>query len=458
MTVSAGTTLTLADAFASVGSLDGLGTLNGGTGNVDIGGNFTVATYTGTTATSFVGGNYDVTTLTANGPFDFDTTSGATIDSNGQTFGTVFISANRTLAFALAAATLSIDSGAILTAGAFSLTVSGDAVDTTTGGSLTATTGAVSVSGNLTVQTVTVGAGGLAVIGLLDTASLTAGVGAGTVDVNGNFTVSGNLQRHRRDDVRGRRLQRGNPDRERRPDRLRRYCRHHDRGGAFGNVQISASKTMGGDWTAASLVIDAGDTLTTADNSISVTPGGITANGTLLASGQTVGGVTSAGDVIGTGTVTGGAGNIRTNANLSVATYNATGGITYIGGGFTSTSFANNNGTVELDGATPMNLTSRIFYNLRINKSAAGVVVTSTSGLTVTNGLVLTQGTWDAGTFIHTIANGWDSSSGTFFFAEGTSTVRLQGGSAPVTLRTKGIGAPVPEPAGLDRHRSGERA
>ncbi len=103
----------------------------------------------------------------------------------------MFISANRTLAFALAAATLSIDSGAILTDGAFNLTVSGDAVNTTIGGSLTATTGAVSVSGNLTVQTVTVGAGGLAVIGLLDTASLTTGVGAGTVDMNGDFTVTG---------------------------------------------------------------------------------------------------------------------------------------------------------------------------------------------------------------------------------------------------------------------------
>ncbi len=80
------------------------------------------------------------------------------------------------------------------------------------------------------------------------------------------------------------------------------------------------------------------------------------------------------------------------------------------------------------------------FYNLIINKSAAGVTVTSTSGLTVTNGLILTQGTWDAATFTHTIANGWDSSSVNFLLTEGTSTIRLQGGTAPVTLRTKGLG------------------
>ena len=78
------------------------------------------------------------------------------------------------------------------------------------------------------------------------------------------------------------------------------------------------------------------------------------------------------------------------------------------------------------------------FYDLVINKGTAGTTVTATGGWTVTNLLTMTQGTWDASSFTHSIAGAWNSSSANFTFRAGSSTITLS--SAGPSITTKGIG------------------
>ena len=73
-----------------------------------------------------------------------------------------------------------------------------------------------------------------------------------------------------------------------------------------------------------------------------------------------------------------------------------------------------------------------------INKGTAGTTVTATGSWTVTNLLTMTQGTWDAASFTHSIAGAWNSSSANFTFSAGSSTITLS--SAGPSITTKGIG------------------
>ena len=111
-----------------------------------------------------------------------------------------------------------------------------------------------------------------------------------------------------------------------------------------------------------------------------------------------------------------------------------------VAGSFTVSNFTRVTSTVTLNGSLAASLGGRTFYNLIISKGAAGDTVTSTGGLTVTNALTLTQGTWAAGggAYTHTIAGAWNSSAATFTFTAGSSTVTLS--SATPSITTKGLG------------------
>ena len=165
-----------------------------------------------------------------------------------------------------------------------------------------------------------------------------------------------------------------------------------------------------------------------------------------IAGTQTVGGnVSGAAGTLDAHLVAGGhvlsvAGYVGT-AGTTLANLLAPAGVLNVGGDVDiATSFTSDNGTVELSGATPANVAGLSFFNLIISKAAQAVTVTSTGGLTVTNALTLTEGTWAAGAlFTHTIAGAWNSSAGLFTFTAGTSTISLSPTATPV-ITTKGIG------------------
>src|SRR5208283_1724539 len=110
-----------------------------------------------------------------------------------------------------------------------------------------------------------------------------------------------------------------------------------------------------------------------------------------------------------------------------------------VGANFSPTSFTPATSTVTLNTAAAASVSGLSFYNLVINKSAQADIVTSTGAWTVTNSLTMTQGTWAASTFAHTIAGAWNSLGGTFTFTAGTSTITLSPTANP-TITTKGIG------------------
>ena len=111
-----------------------------------------------------------------------------------------------------------------------------------------------------------------------------------------------------------------------------------------------------------------------------------------------------------------------------------------VGGSFTPAAFTAASSTVTLNTAAPANVSALSFYNLVISKAAQADTVTSTGGWTVTDLLTMTQGTWLASTFTHTIAGAWNSSSATFTFTAAVgSTISLSPTANP-SITTKGIG------------------
>jgi hypothetical protein len=97
-----------------------------------------------------------------------------------------------------------------------------------------------------------------------------------------------------------------------------------------------------------------------------------------------------------------------------------------VGADFTPGAFTAANSTVTLNTGANGNVSGLSFYNLVFGKTAVGATVTSMGGLTVTNALTLTEGTWAQGVgFTHTIAGSWDSSSTNFTLSAGSSTVDL---------------------------------
>ena len=109
-----------------------------------------------------------------------------------------------------------------------------------------------------------------------------------------------------------------------------------------------------------------------------------------------------------------------------------------MGGNFTVTTYTPNGTKLLLNNVdTPVSVSANTFFDLEINKSAAGDVVNSTGAWTVTNSLTLTQGTWNAGAFTHLIAGAWNSTGVNFTFNSNTSTIQLT--SANPNLSTKGL-------------------
>ena len=109
-------------------------------------------------------------------------------------------------------------------------------------------------------------------------------------------------------------------------------------------------------------------------------------------------------------------------------------------GSFTVANFTAASSTVTLTGAaTPVSLAGRTYYNLTLNKGAAANTINSTGGFMVTNSFTMTQGTWDAGSFTHTISSAWNSSAASFNFTANTSTIVL---ASNPNITTKGAGQP----------------
>ena len=109
-----------------------------------------------------------------------------------------------------------------------------------------------------------------------------------------------------------------------------------------------------------------------------------------------------------------------------------------VGGNFTVTTYTPNGTKLLLNNVdTPVSVSANSFFDLEINKSAAGNVVNSTGAWTVTNSLILTQGTWNAGAFTHLIAGAWNSTGVNFTFTAATSTIQLT--SANPNISTKGL-------------------
>ena len=109
-----------------------------------------------------------------------------------------------------------------------------------------------------------------------------------------------------------------------------------------------------------------------------------------------------------------------------------------MGGNFTVTTYTPNGTRLLLNNVdTPVSVSANSFFDLEINKSAAGDVVNSTGAWTVTNSLTLTQGTWNAGAFTHLIAGAWNSTGVNFTFNSNTSTIQLT--SANPNISTKGL-------------------
>ena len=107
-------------------------------------------------------------------------------------------------------------------------------------------------------------------------------------------------------------------------------------------------------------------------------------------------------------------------------------------GNFTVTTYTPNGTKLLLNNVdTPVSVSANTFFDLEINKSAAGDVVNSTGAWTVTNSLTLTQGTWNAGAFTHLIAGAWNSTGVNFTFTANTSTIQLT--SANPNISTKGL-------------------
>lgn len=106
-----------------------------------------------------------------------------------------------------------------------------------------------------------------------------------------------------------------------------------------------------------------------------------------------------------------------------------------VAGGLTVTTLTAN-GPVTIDGAGDLALPAGYTIGNLIFAAGAGNVIASQGPLTVTTGLTLTSGTWNAGTFTHTVAGNWDSSLADFVFTESTSTINLT--AAPPTITTGG--------------------
>ena len=341
-----------ASTITASGNLSGTGTLNGGAGNIDVDGTFIVGTYSATSGTTFAGGNYDVNLLTHNnGIFDFDTTGGATIAANGQSFNTVYVSADKTMTEALTASLVSIDDGATLTTGNNILTVTGNVVDTGTTGTLVMGNVNCDIDGNLTVNTVTASSATTFVGGNYDVGSLTPNGGLIVFDNTAGSTVIGEV---------------------------------------FNNVQISANTTMTGGWTTATLTIDAGSTLTSNDNSIG--SAAIVCNGTLQGVGQTgASTITASGNLSGTGTLNGGAGNIDVDGTFIVGTYSATSGTTFAGGNYNVGALTPNGGLIVFDNTAGSTVIGEVFNNVQISANTTMTGGWTTATLTIDAGSTLTS-------------------------------------------------------------------
>jgi len=157
-------------------------------------------------------------------------------------------------------------------------------------------------------------------------------------------------------------------------------------------------------------------TYATGDANLTVT-GATSIAGTLDASGQSTSSSDFNGAVSGAGSLSSAPNGTTVAGGITVATLTA-------------------NGLVTIDG--PGNLGVPAGYTLGSLTFAAGVgnTIASQGPLTITTGLTLTSGDWDAGSDTHNIGGNWDSSAANFAFTENSSSINLT--ASPPTVTTAG--------------------
>ncbi|MDC7224609.1 MAG: hypothetical protein PQJ60_12770, partial [Spirochaetales bacterium] len=161
--------------------------------------------------------------------------------------------------------------------------------------------------------------------------------------------------------------------------------------------------------------------------------GALEITGTLDTNGNDL---TVTGDTTGTGgTLAVAAGDTMDGGgSISVDTVTATGAaLIYTEADFTPTNFTAGSSQVTLDGSTAASLGGLTYYDLILNKDNSTDTITSAAGLTVSNGLTMTQGIWDGESYTHSVTGGWDSSGVNFTFTADTSTVSLGAGAVSIT-------------------------
>ena len=354
----ANTVSTTSGTFDMTGNITGAGTLTAGSGDVNIDGDFSVATFTASTGNTTIDGNVTFSAFNNNGGIlilddsgvgTTFTTGGVTLNDLQLTTGTdstvlsgilnvsgnLFIDANNTLDGATNGPAIN---------------VTGNVTGT---GVLTGGAGNIDVDGNVTVSTITASTATTTVGGNLTSTTFTPNGGLLVLDTLNSSTVSST---------------------------------------SFADLEIQDTITQAADWIISGTLTITSGSLTTSTNSLSAATITIATN--LIATAQVNGADTLSvtGNVTGAGSLTGGPGAIDVDGNVTVSTFTASTGMTSVGGDLTSTTFTPNGGLLVLDNVNSSTISPTAFADLEIQDTITQSADWTVSGsLTVTSGSLTTS-------------------------------------------------------------------
>jgi hypothetical protein len=310
----------------------GTGTLDGGSGTVDITGNVTVSTFDASSTNTTVTGNITSNTFNGNGgTITLDGGGTSTVGAGaGYNFSDVIITGNVDAGADWNATSVTIN-GSTLDMGANDLTITNNVGGT---GTLDSGNGTTDVTGNVTVATFTASSGNTTVGGNLTSATFNNGGGTITFDAPAGSNVGAGG------------------------------------GYTFNNVVVTSNTNAIVDWNVQGLTIN-GSTLDMGANDLTV-----------------------ANNVTGTGILDSGNGTVDITGNVTVATFTASSGNTTVGGNLTSGTFNNSGGTITFDGGGTSTVGAGAGYTFN-DVTVTGAVdaasdwtVNGAGGLTVTGVLL----------------------------------------------------------------------
>ena len=122
------------------------------------------------------------------------------------------------------------------------------------------------------------------------------------------------------------------------------------------------------------------------------------------------------GNLSGSGSLNGANASVDIDGSITVNTYTATTGTTFVGGDWNVANFTHSSGTVVFDGTGTV--TGDTFYTLQVN--APGFTRTATGDLTVVDQLILTAGTFSPGSGNHSVIGNWNDTGVSFQPLSGT--------------------------------------